>query len=187
MFRSLSAFALLCALASPAAAQTASVSGTITDQSGAAVPGARRHPHRPGGPVDDVRIARRYSFPNLANGTYRVTATLSGFAPSTRDVDVSGSNVEVPAMNLALAGLSDTIVVSATKSDSALIDAPATISVSPAKCWRERASRTTAICCARCRRQRPSSFPRRRQRHEPPGHVALSNSKLVLLDDRSST
>ena len=55
-----------------------------------------------------------------------MTATLSGFAPGTRDVVVGGANVEVPAISLALASLSDTIVVSATKSETALIDAPAT-------------------------------------------------------------
>ena len=51
MFRSLCAFALLCALAAPAAAQTATVSGTITDQTGAAVPGATVALTGPGSPV----------------------------------------------------------------------------------------------------------------------------------------
>ena len=49
MLRSLYALALLCALASPAAAQNATVSGTITDQSGAAVPGATVTLTGPGG------------------------------------------------------------------------------------------------------------------------------------------
>ena len=118
MLRSLYAFALLCALAAPAAAQTASVSGTITDQSGAAVPGATVTLAGPSGTASTMSGPRgEYSFSNLANGTYRVTVTLSGFAPATRDVVVEGgSNVDVPAITLALAGLSDTIVVSAHES-----------------------------------------------------------------------
>ena len=98
MLRSLYALALLCALAAPVAAQTASVSGTITDQSGAAVPGATVTLAGPGGTASTTSGSRgEYSFPNLANGPYRITATLSGFAPATRDVVVAGgSNVDVP-------------------------------------------------------------------------------------------
>src|SRR5258707_574026 len=131
MLRSLYALALLCALAAPVAAQTASVSGTITDQSGAAVPGATVTLAGPGGTASTTSGSRgEYSFPNLANGAYRVTVALSGFAPATSDVMVGGgSNVDVPVISLALANLSDTIVVSATKTDAALIDAPATISL----------------------------------------------------------
>src|SRR5882724_2038361 len=130
MLRSLYAFALLFALSAPAAAQTATVSGTITDQSGAAVPGATVTLTGPGSPAMIPSGPRgEYSFPGVANGTHRVTVTLQGFATATRDITVSGSNVEMPPISLALANLTDTIVVSASKSDTALIDAPATISV----------------------------------------------------------
>ena len=130
MLRSLYALALLLALAAPVAAQTASVSGTITDQSGGAVPGATVTLTGPGGTASTTSGPRgEYSFANLANGTYRIAVTLSGFAPNTRDVIVSGANVEVPVISLALGNFTDTIVVSATKSDAALIDAPATMSV----------------------------------------------------------
>src|SRR6185503_9219253 len=111
MLRSLYALALVCALASPVNAQTASVSGTITDQSGGAVPGATVTLTGPGGTVSATSGPRgEYSFPNLANGAYHLTVTLSGFAPAARDVAVSGANVEVPVISLAIGSLSDTIV-----------------------------------------------------------------------------
>jgi outer membrane receptor for ferrienterochelin and colicins len=188
MLRSLYAFALLCAFASPVSAQTASMSGTITDQTGAAVPGATVTLTGPGGTATTTSGARgEYSFPNLANGSYRVTATLSGFAPATRDVAVNGgSNVEVPALTLALAGLSDTIVVSATKSDSALIDAPATISVvtsevlasTPAQNYGDLLRSLPGVNVIQLSARDVNVTNRQ-------GTATLSNSQLVLLDDRS--
>ena len=187
MFRSLYALALLCALAAPAAAQTASVSGTILDQSGAAVPGATVTLSGPGGTASTTSGSRGdYNFANLANGTYHVTATLSGFAPATRDVAVSGANVEVPAISLALANLSDTIVVSATKSDSALIDAPATISVvtsevlasTPAQNYGDLLRSLPGVNVIQLSARDINVTNRQ-------GTNTLSNSQLVLLDDRS--
>src|SRR5207245_11370016 len=70
-----------------------------------------------------------YTFRNVPNGTYKLTVTLVGFANGTRDnITVSGQNVEVPPITLAIASLTDTVVVSATKSDAKLIDAPAPLS-----------------------------------------------------------
>src|SRR5882724_4153640 len=97
MLRSLYAFALLVALATPAAAQTATVSGTITDQSGAAVPGATVTLTGPESPALIPSGPRgEYSFPGVANGNHRISVTLQGFATATRDIMVGGSNVEVP-------------------------------------------------------------------------------------------
>jgi hypothetical protein len=121
----LSVLAVVWALVVPAAAQTAVVSGTIVDQSGAAVPGATVALLGPGGSTTISGSRGEYSFRNVAAGTYRITITLSGFATATREnVVVGSSNVEVPPISLAIASLSDTIVVSASKS--------------------------TATCCERC-------------------------------------
>ena len=179
--------ALVCALAAPAAAQTASVSGTITDQTGAAVPGATVTLDGPGGTAyGDSGSRGEYSFTNLANGSYKVTATLSGFAPGTRDVVVSGANVEVPAISLALASLSDTIVVSATKSDTALIDAPATISVvtsevlasTPAQNYGDLLRSLPGVNVIQMSARDVNVTSRQ-------GTSTLTNSQLVLLDGRS--
>ena len=187
MLRSLYALALLLALAAPVAAQTASVSGTITDQSGGAVPGATVTLTGPGGTASTTSGPRgEYSFANLANGTYRIAVTLSGFAPNTRDVVVSGANVEVPVISLALGNLTDTIVVSATKSDAALIDAPATMSVVTSEVLASTAAQNYGDLLRSLPGVNVIQLSARdinvtnRQ-----GTSTLTNSQLVLLDDRS--
>ena len=187
MLRSLYTLALVCALASPAAAQTATITGTITDQTGAAVPGATVTLDGPGGVQSAVSGARgEYSFANVANGTYKVNAILPGFAPATRDVVVSGSNVEVPAISLSLASLTDTIVVSASKSDTALIDAPATISLvtsdvlasTPAQNYGDLLRALPGVNVIQLSARDINVTNRQ-------GTSTLTNSQLVLLDDRS--
>ena len=93
MSRSLLVLAVVCAFASGAAAQTATVSGTVVDPSGAVVPGASVVLTGQGGTADTTTGAQGdYVFRNVAAGTYRITVTLAGFAPATRpDVVVGGA------------------------------------------------------------------------------------------------
>jgi outer membrane receptor protein involved in Fe transport len=186
-FRLLYTIALLCALVSPATAQTATISGTITDQSAAAVPGATVTLDGPGGVRTEVSGSRgEYSFANVANGTYKLTAMLPGFAPATSDVVVSGSNVEVPAITLSLASLTDTIVVSASRSDTALIDAPATLSLvtsetlesTPAQNYGDLLRALPGVNVIQLSARDVNVTNRQ-------GTSTLTNSQLVLLDDRS--
>jgi len=100
-----------------------------------------------GGPSATVTTDARgqYVFSNVPSGTYHVTVALVGFATATRsDVTVSNGNVDVPAITLQIAALSDTVVVSATRSDAALIDAPATMAVIPQSTIETPRRRTTA-------------------------------------------
>src|SRR5581483_11578756 len=90
-------------------AQTASLSGTVVDESGAVVPGATVMLAGPGAHGSTISGAHgEYSFKNIAAGA---------------------SNVEVPAITLSVANIGETVVVSASRSDTALIDAPVTMSV----------------------------------------------------------
>jgi len=187
MLRPLYTLALVCALASPAAAQTTTITGTIIDQSGAAVPGATVTLDGPGGVQSAVSGSRgEYSFTNVANGTYKVNAMLPGFAPAVRDVVVSGTNVEVPAISLSLASLTDTIVVSASKSDTALIDAPATLSLvtsevlasTPAQNYGDLLRALPGVNVIQLSARDINVTNRQ-------GTSTLTNSQLVLLDDRS--
>ena len=187
MLRPLYTLALVCALASPAAAQTTTITGTIIDQSGAAVPGATVTLDGPGGVQSAVSGSRgEYSFANVANGTYKVNAMLPGFAPAVRDVVVSGTNVEVPAISLSLASLTDTIVVSASKSDTALIDAPATLSLvtsevlasTPAQNYGDLLRALPGVNVIQLSARDINVTNRQ-------GTSTLTNSQLVLLDDRS--
>ena len=187
MIRSLLALAVASAIAAPASAQTATVSGTVVDQSGGAVPGATVELTGPGTNLTTVTGARgEYAFRNVPNGTSRVHVTLAGFAPVQSDVAVSGATVEVPALTLRVASLTDTVVVSATKSDAALIDAPATMSVVTSELLQSTAAQNYGDLLRAVPGVNVIQLSARdinvtnRQ-----GTSTLTNSQLVLLDDRS--
>jgi outer membrane receptor protein involved in Fe transport len=131
MTRLLLALGLTLALAGPALAQGGAISGTVVDESGGVVPGATVTLAGPGTHSPVISGTRgEYSFRNLAAGTYQITVTLAGFSQAIHDnIAVAESTVEVPPIALKVATLADTVVVSASKSDTALIDAPATMSV----------------------------------------------------------
>ena len=179
---------LVCALARPAGAQTATVSGKVLDQSGAAVPGATVTLIGPAGSSTTTSGASgEYSFRNVSNGTYRITVALPGFATATRnDVVVSAANVDVPAIALSLASLTDTVVVSATKSEANLIDAPATMSVVTS----DVLASTPALNYGDLLRSVPGMNVIQLSARDVnvtnrQGTSTLTNSQLVLLDDRS--
>jgi iron complex outermembrane receptor protein len=125
------ALSVLFALTSPAYAQTGTVSGTIVDESGGVVPGASVTLTGPGTRETIISGgAGDYRFANLAAGTYQIAVSLSGFAPVTREGIVVGTGeVAVPAMTLVLAGLGEVVVVSASRVESTLLNAPATMTV----------------------------------------------------------
>jgi outer membrane receptor protein involved in Fe transport len=124
--------ALACALvlAPPALAQTGAVSGTVVDETNAVVPGAGVQLSGPQNRFTTTGPGGDYAFEDLAAGSYQLTVTLSGFAPATvGDVAVAASGVVVPPITLVIASLGDTVVVSAAKVETALIDAPVSMSV----------------------------------------------------------
>jgi outer membrane receptor protein involved in Fe transport len=131
MTRLLLALGMTLALAGPALAQNGAISGTVVDESGGVVPGATVTLAGPGTHNPTITGARgEYSFRNLAAGTYQIVVALAGFSQATHDrITVGESTVEVPPIALKVATLADTVVVSASKADTALIDAPATMSV----------------------------------------------------------
>jgi len=100
------ALSLLLALAAAAQAQS-SLRGTVTDPSGAAVPGAvielrrekrdegvlaQRAP-RPGGPPHKTGNNGEYAFPSLAPGRYRVSISAKGFAAQKTDLTIDRPTV----------------------------------------------------------------------------------------------
>ncbi|HMD36563.1 MAG TPA: TonB-dependent receptor [Vicinamibacterales bacterium] len=114
------------ALAHPAAAQTqdGSVSGSVRDQSGAIVPGSLVE-------IQSSDATFRFTtdsdgafrFLNLQPGTYRVTASLSGFRDAQRDVVVAmGRHVDV-TMTLLVAEIGTSVTVTAP---APMLDAHAT-------------------------------------------------------------
>src|SRR3954468_20126601 len=99
MYRVVVALVAICALAARASAQTATVTGTVVDQANLAVPGAIVTLSGASNSTATSGARGEYSFRDVPSGTYRVTATLVGFAPAVQErVMVSGAEVTVPAL-----------------------------------------------------------------------------------------
>src|SRR5687768_1904809 len=117
--------------ASPSFAQGVIVSGTVVDESGALVPGATVTLAM--GNLRDTRTtdaAGEYRFRDVAPGEYEVSAMSPGFSSDRRTGVVVGSApVAVAALTLTVAGLGETVVVSASRTESTVLDAPATMTV----------------------------------------------------------
>src|SRR5581483_10773551 len=123
---------LLSILSSPVlCAQTATVSGTIVDASGAAVPGATVTLLGPAvreSAVSDSVGAFR--FRPVPPGTYQITASLSGFTPVSRDnVAVASVDEMLPPFVMVVAPINETVVITASKVETRLANAPATMTV----------------------------------------------------------
>lgn len=103
---------------------TAALTGTVTDASSAAVPGARVEIASPaligGARVAQTDAQGRFRFPEIAPGIYSVTVALEGFQ-SVRVEGVTlavGQTQDLP-VRLSVAEVSETLVVTA---DAAVID-----------------------------------------------------------------
>ncbi len=124
---------VLCALvlaAAPVAAQSGGITGTVVDESGGILPGCTITLSGPGGSQTTYADGGgAFSFADLAAGTYTVKVSLSSFRDAEQEVQVGHSAADLGSITLALAGIGETIVVSASKIESTLTNAPATISV----------------------------------------------------------
>ncbi|MFN7914252.1 MAG: TonB-dependent receptor [Vicinamibacterales bacterium] len=127
--RALLATAMILLCATLASAQ-ATITGSVADQTGGVLPGATVS--LSGGGERRVEVTDAggvFTFRNVPAGDYDLAAELSGFAEGRVRVSVAGGSVEVPRLTLATATINDTVVVSASKTDVKLLDAPATMSV----------------------------------------------------------
>ena len=188
MIRWLAAACLVFAFSAPARGQTAGISGTVVDESGAGVPGATVQLTGPSGrALTTSGQGGAYRFSGLASGTYQLAVSLPGFSQATRNnIAVSSGNVALPAIALALANLAETVVVSATKIESALVDAPATMSVltsqelasSPALNYGDVLRKVPGLNVIQLSARDVNVTSRQ-------ATSSLSNSQLVLLDGRT--
>jgi outer membrane receptor protein involved in Fe transport len=188
MTRLLTTLGLVLLLASAARGQTATVSGSVIDETGAVVPGATVQLAGGGGRMSAVTGGQgEYAFENVPPGTYQVIVSLVGFAQATRgDVVVSSANVQVPPIALAIATVGETVVVSASKTETALVDAPATMSVlssevlasTPAQNYGDLMRSVPGVNVVQLSARDVNMTSRQ-------ATGTLSNSQLVLLDGRS--
>jgi outer membrane receptor protein involved in Fe transport len=179
---------MLLLLPSAAIAQSATVSGTVVDSSGGVVPGATVVLSGPAGSQQTVSGGEgEYSFRNVAAGTYQVTVTLAGFATATASgISVSSGNVTAPRITLSLGTLGETVVVSASRIDTALADAPATMSVvtsetlasTPAQNYADLLRGVPGVNAIQMSARDINLTSRQ-------ATSTLSNSELVLVDGRS--
>ena len=131
MTRVLAILALLLAVALPMHAQEAgTVSGTVVDDTGGVLPGATVTLIGPGVSKTAVTASDgAYRFSGVAAGAYKLSVSLPGFGTVTQDVTVSETGAEVPKVAMKIAGLGETVVVTASKVESTIANAPATMSV----------------------------------------------------------
>lgn len=113
---------LLAAVSVSAQEQTAAIQGTITDASGAVLPGVTVEAVSSRGQrfsaVTDS--SGNYRFPSIPPGTYTVTATLTGMEPATvKDIDLRLGASPRLDLKLRLTAVSEQITVTA---DAPLVD-----------------------------------------------------------------
>src|SRR3954470_15521970 len=187
MHRVVLALIAICALAAAASAQTATVAGTVVDQANLAVPGATVTLSGSSNATTTSDARGEYSFRDVPSGTYRVSATLVGFAPAVQErVVVGGAAVTVPALTLTIASVTDTVVVTASRSDEKLIDAPATMTVIPAAVLASTPAQNYGDLLRAVPGVNVIQMSARDINVTSRQNTGtLSNSQLVLLDDRS--
>lgn len=106
------------------------VTGSVADQTGGMLPGASVSLTGAGERrFETTDGAGTFTFANVPPGSYDVSADLSGFAQGTVRVTVDGSTAPPLRLVLNTATINDTVVVSASKTDVTLLNAPATMSV----------------------------------------------------------
>jgi hypothetical protein len=98
------------------AQSSGTITGTVTDPSGAVVPNARVEIHNPVSGFNrsaTTDSAGRFSFPNVPYNPYHLSVNAEGFNPSAQDVEVrSGVPLDVTA-TLKVASAGNTITVEA--------------------------------------------------------------------------
>jgi outer membrane receptor for ferrienterochelin and colicins len=125
--RKLLAAAAVLFMAVSAFAQGGAITGTVTDESGGSLPGATVVVSGAGGSKTGYSGGDgKFSIVPAGNGPYKVAVSMPGFAALTKEGVAAGADV---ALSLKIAGLGETVVVSGSKVESTLTNAPVTMSV----------------------------------------------------------
>ena len=169
------------------AAQDGGIAGRVVDQTGAVLPGATITLQGP----DGARVSQsdgqgEYAFADLSPGLHSVTAALSGFSEVTLEVAVAAAVTEAPPITLSIASFGDTVVVTASRTEVRVVDAPVTTSVVTAATLETTASASVGDILRTVPGVNVVQLSARdvnvtsRQSTGP-----LANSQLVLVDGRS--
>ena len=179
----------LALLSAAGSAQTASVAGSVVDQTGLVLPGATVMLRGAGVPrtayTDDEG---RFELSGVASATYALTVSLSGFSDAVvEEVNVGGAGLELPPVELLLASFGDTVVVTASRGEVRLLDAPVSTSVitastlesTPAQNFGDLLRATPGVNVIQLSARDIQVASR------SPGNT-LINTQLVLVDGRSA-
>ena len=176
---------------SPAAvgAQTGSVSGTVVDQTGLVLPGATVTLRGEGVQRTAYSDERgNFEILGVAPGAYTLSVSLAGLSDATVDeVSVSGAALELPPVEMQLASFGDTVVVTASRGEVRLLDAPVSTSVitastletTPAQNYGDLLRATPGVNVIQLSARDIQVASR------SPGNT-LINTQLVLVDGRSA-
>ena len=112
-FRQWLTVAMLLVLPALASAQEATLSGSVADSTGGALPGVTvRAVHEASGNSFEAVTDERGGYRIAARvGTYRVTADLAGFAPVTRTVTLLVGQEAVVNVQMAVSGVQESVTV----------------------------------------------------------------------------
>ena len=121
--------ALLCAPASASAQATGQLSGSVFDETGAPLPGARVTIRGATERVTQTDPAGAFAFNGLPEGDHDVTAELSGFERARRNVRVKAGERSTVSFTLQLARVEETIVTAAKAGERDVRTVPMAISV----------------------------------------------------------
>ena len=170
-----------------AGAQTGRVAGDIVDETGGALPGAAVTLSG-AGPSRTVQTdgSGAFAVDRVPAGMYTVTVALSGFSPETREVVITGDPVDLGRITLRIASFGDTVVVTASRSEVRVVDAPVTTSVissdtleaSPAANYGDLLRSVPGVNVVQLSARDVNVTSRQ-------ATGTLANSQLVLMDGRS--
>ena len=191
MIRHTSARYLLLILLWPAtgSAQTGSIRGSVVDQTDLVLPGATVTLRGNGVPRTAYSDEQgNFELAGVTPGTYTLHVSLAGFSDATvEDVRVSGAPLALPPVALQLASFGDTVVVTASRNEVRLIDAPvstsvistATLETTSAQNYGDLLRATPGVNVIQLSARDVQVTSR------SPGNT-LTNSQLVLVDGRSA-
>ena len=136
------------AIAAPAAAQTGTISGKVTTATGAGISGAQVRASSGSRTVATALTDQNgdYRMPEIAAGTYTVTARLLGYREASNpNVNVTGGFVATANLTLEqVPSVLEQVITTASRAPEKVIDAPASVSVVNAVEVNERPSITVA-------------------------------------------
>ena len=143
--------------------------------------------------LDEARVTQsdgngHYAFAAVPAGAYSVTAGLSGFSDANVEgIVVADGRVEAPLITLSIASFGDTVVVTASRTEVRVVDAPVTTSVVPAATLETTASSNVGDVLRSVPGVNVIQLSARDvQVTSRQSTGAVTNSQLVLVDGRST-